>query len=108
MAAKRGEVPKYGFAMEPKLVDSLKETTVIDIAAGTGHNLAITETQDLYAWGAGQYGELGLGVENLGNYREAQKVKYEGKVKGIAAGVVHSCAVTRENRLLVWGKNNLC
>ena len=59
----------------------------------------------LYSWGTGGQGELGLGPENLGNYTNAQPVAFAGKVTGIAAGVVHSCAITAEKRLLVWGAN---
>ena len=59
----------------------------------------------MYSWGTGSQGELGIGADNLGNFQDALIVNFKGKVKEIAAGVVHSCAITAENRLLVWGNN---
>lgn len=43
----------------------------MDIAAGTGQNLAIVEDRSLYAWGTGCNGELGLGEKDLGNFESA-------------------------------------
>lgn len=34
------------------------------VAAGAEHSVAITEDGDLYGWGWGQYGNLGLGDTN--------------------------------------------
>lgn len=59
----------------------------------------------MYSWGTGSQGELGIGHENLGNYQDAQPVLFEGNVTHISAGVVHSCAITAEKRLLIWGNN---
>lgn len=41
-------------------MESLATVVTIDIAAGSGHNLAITESKELYSWGTGKIGELGL------------------------------------------------
>lgn len=86
-------------------MESLLDHVIVDIACGTGHNLALTEKRKMYSWGTGCQGELGIGAENLGNYRDAQPVCFDGNVTRIAAGVVHSCALTTEQRLLVWGNN---
>ena len=32
-------------------------------------------------------------------------MQFDGNVTQISAGVVHSCAITKEKRLLVWGNN---
>ena len=59
----------------------------------------------MYSWGTGSQGELGLGPDNLGNFQDCQKVEFAGKATQISCGVVHSCAITAEQRLLVWGNN---
>lgn len=92
-------------AKQPRLVQSLLSHVIVDIACGTGHNLALTESKQMYSWGTGCQGELGIGAENLGNFSDAQPVCFSGNVNEIAAGVVHSCAITAEKRLLVWGNN---
>jgi alpha-tubulin suppressor-like RCC1 family protein len=58
-----GEKLRFGNATTPKLVEGLPlEHAVTDIAAGTEHNLVLTEDQKVYAWGSGLAGELGLGI----------------------------------------------
>ena len=103
--SRKGEQIRHGMSIQPRLVESLVSHVIIDIACGTGHNLALTESMKMYSWGTGYQGELGLGPDNLGNYQDAQKVSFQGNVKRISAGVVHSCAITAEKRLLVWGNN---
>lgn len=51
----KGAQIKTGTAPEPKLVNEL-QAWIISIAAGTGHNLALTETKELYSWGNGLQG----------------------------------------------------
>ena len=59
---------RHGVTTKPKLVESLLQHVIIDIACGTGHNLALTESMRTYSWGTGCQGELGIGKDNLGNY----------------------------------------
>lgn len=44
----------------PKLVRSLANKTVVQIAAGWSHSMALTSQNNLYVTGCGKYGELGL------------------------------------------------
>lgn len=46
---------------EPKLIYSLTNKHVIQIAVGWNHTLVLTDTRDLYATGYGSSGQLGLG-----------------------------------------------
>ena len=45
----------------PRLVESLKAVSVIMIAAGDGHTLALTGSGRVFAWGSGSEGQLGQG-----------------------------------------------
>ena len=58
--AKRGETETTGSATQPKLMENLARLITVDIAAGSGQSLAITDNKDLYAWGTGKLGELGI------------------------------------------------
>ncbi|XP_077153037.1 E3 ubiquitin-protein ligase HERC2 isoform X1 [Ranitomeya variabilis] len=63
----------------PRVIESLRGTEVIDIAAGGAHSACITASGELYTWGKGRYGRLGHGdsedqlkpklVEALQGYR---------------------------------------
>lgn len=44
---------RTGVATEPRLVQSLVDQVITDIACGTGHNLALTENRKVYSWGTG-------------------------------------------------------
>ena len=46
---------------KPKLIESLKSKRIRDIACGSSHSAAITSSGELYCWGLGEYGRLGLG-----------------------------------------------
>ena len=61
MSTKKGEKVRTGHATKAKLVECLQHKVIIDIAAGTGHNIVVTEHNKMYSWGAGEYGELGIG-----------------------------------------------
>lgn len=79
-------------------------TSVTAIAAGEHYALAITN-DGLYAWGENLRGCLGVGT--LDNSAFPLKVKFPTTVttiKAIAAGRIHSLAVTNDG-LYAWGNN---
>ena len=44
----------------PRLVISLQDVTVVDVAAGDRHTLALTQGGRVFSWGAGAEGQLGI------------------------------------------------
>lgn len=68
--------------LTPKLVSSLKDTkermvhvSLTNSGNGTGHTFAMTESGTLYAFGAGNRGQLGVELgENLTERAEPAKV----------------------------------
>lgn len=49
---------------KPKMIESLKQKKIRDIACGSAHSAAISSQGDLYTWGLGEYGRLGHGDNN--------------------------------------------
>ena len=45
----------------PSIVKALQHKPIKKVAAGGFHTIAVTEEDELYAWGSGTYGELGTG-----------------------------------------------
>ena len=74
--------------------------------AGPGHSLALTSTGAVFAWGYNADGELGDG--GTANSHVPVRVKLPGgmKVTAVAAGELHSLAVTSTGTVLAWGGNN--
>ncbi|CAN0065345.1 unnamed protein product, partial [Choristocarpus tenellus] len=77
----------------------------LKVACGFAYTAAVTIGGDLYTWGAGENGRLGLGdvqdrhtpckVENLHN----------NKVKQVYAGSVHTCVLTTGGQVFTFGKH---
>ncbi|MES2922712.1 MAG: HYR domain-containing protein [Verrucomicrobiota bacterium] len=83
--------------------------TVLAIAAGSAHCLALASDGRVYAWGLGASGQLGNG--NSSSTPFPQAVANSGVLAGktvvnIAAGMNHSLAVTSEGKACAWGSNS--
>ncbi|XP_058461003.1 probable E3 ubiquitin-protein ligase HERC4 isoform X2 [Malaya genurostris] len=90
----------------PRMVKAIATKSVIQVAAGQMHSLALTNNGELYAWGANGHGQLGLGTTN-------EKILVPTLVKSlagipiafIACGGYHSFAVSKSGAIFGWGKN---
>jgi alpha-tubulin suppressor-like RCC1 family protein len=80
-------------------------TKVIAIAAGTDHNLAATSTGSALAWGLNNYGQLGNGGTGSSSVPVSVTLPAGTKVTAVAAGSLHSLAVTSTGGVLAWGYN---
>ena len=81
----------------------IEDTVVVQVAAGAHHTLALTASNELYAWGRGSSGQLGHGEkEHLAVPRVVDGI---GAVAGMAGGGGHSLVITEEGRVLAFGCN---
>lgn len=93
--------------------------SIAQIALGLQHGLALTSQGQIYAWGKGERGQLGVRDLN-GDYSTVPKKISHFRlpsengmqnwsddvfVTGISAGLNHSAARTNKNIVYVWGKN---
>ncbi|PSC75605.1 ultraviolet-B receptor UVR8-like [Micractinium conductrix] len=94
------------YATEPERVVGLEEVFIADVAAGGWHSMAISAEGEVYVWGRGEYGRLGLGDRTGSSKLRPQKVKaLEGHrvVEGTCGGT-HTMVVTDEGRCFIWGR----
>ncbi|KAI8333527.1 regulator of chromosome condensation 1/beta-lactamase-inhibitor protein II [Chlamydoabsidia padenii] len=91
----------------PLLFEPLAAYTIVDIAAGTDHCLALTNTGRVFGWGNGQQFQLGRRVierrKTNGLRPELLALK---NIKAIGTGSYHSFAISNDNDIYVWGLNN--
>jgi alpha-tubulin suppressor-like RCC1 family protein len=74
------------------------EETVVQVAAGDYHSLALTASGEFYSWGKGSNGQLGHGdTENLAVPRAMDGI---GVVVSMSAGARHSLVITGEGDML--------
>ncbi|GAB9466579.1 hypothetical protein Gpo141_00003950 [Globisporangium polare] len=115
----------------PRAIESLSMKSggvrVVDISCGLGHTIALMETGELYSWGNGSNGRLGLGdttdratptkilvSELLHSSELTQASATSGKSPRRGAqlfchvycGASHSLAIGFDGRAYAWGKNN--
>lgn len=71
------------------------------VACGQAHNLALSTTGNVYAWGSGEYGQIGHGIR--GNTATPRLVLQDKNIAQVAAGRYHSAALTGAGVLYSWG-----
>jgi len=107
-----------GGAMLPVAVNTANEVsalygrTVVAIAAGAYHNLALCSDGTLVAWGLNSSGQLGdnTTVQRLApvavNTASGVSALFGKTVVAIAAGGSHSMALCSDGTLVAWGSNS--
>ena len=74
------------------------------IAAGTGHSLLIDAAGNVWAWGANDFGQLGIG-SNEDQTAPCQIDTLSG-IEAVAVGEKHSLALDGDGNVWVWGRND--
>ncbi|MES2630677.1 MAG: hypothetical protein V4611_01850 [Patescibacteria group bacterium] len=97
-------VPTVGTAVDGK--------TIVAIAAGYMHTLAIDSDGKVYSWGLNESGQLGNsssgGFTATPTLVTTAGTPMAGKtIVAIDAGFFHSSAVASDGTIFTWGKNNL-
>jgi RCC1 and BTB domain-containing protein len=87
----------------PKVVKGVQQAVAHQVACGTHHTLMLTETQEVWTWGSGEFGKLGIGDEE----KHAEPVMITAlqgvNVVEISTGGFHSTALTGDGHLYTWG-----
>ena len=107
------DVDECPFMPAPKLIEGLHHVRIVKIACGDSHSMAISDTGELYGWGAAACGQLG--IEDLTHLpRDADSSPFEpdpqltqllkGKfVTSVACGEAHTLVLTDKGALYSFG-----
>ena len=89
---------------------SMDGKTIMQVAAGATHSLALATDGTIYAWGKNEYGQLGndstinspvpVAVKTTGTPMDGKKIIQ------IHAGYEHSLALASDGTVYTWGRNN--
>jgi alpha-tubulin suppressor-like RCC1 family protein len=81
-------------------------TGVKAIAAGYRHTCALMETGGVRCWGEDEHGQLGDGNTTTWRAPATETNDVLTNVKAIAAGALHTCALTETGGVRCWGSNS--
>nr|BDV49870.1 MAG: RCBTB1-like protein [Metapenaeopsis lamellata majanivirus] len=91
--------------MGPRKIESLCQKKVKGIACGSEpHVLVYTENGELYSWGSNEYQQLGNSSAMLELSPNLVNIPNK-RITQIAAGGLHSLALTVEGEVFAWGYN---
>ncbi|XP_072973350.1 ultraviolet-B receptor UVR8 [Typha angustifolia] len=91
---------------KPTVCPFFEEDPPVSIACGGAHTLFLTESRRVFSTGLNNFGQLGI-TSSMSHTLEPMEVfGLPEKVAEISAGYYHSCAVTEDGKLFVWGNNS--
>ncbi|CAM9356733.1 unnamed protein product [Ectocarpus sp. 12 AP-2014] len=99
--------PNTGSAAMPTVWQVLaQKPNVTDVACGQEHTLALLETGQVFSWGNGYNGRLGLG-DTRDRSSACHIEALQGiEIEAVFCGVSHSLAVCSTGTSYAWGKND--
>ncbi|XP_037090867.1 serine/threonine-protein kinase Nek8-like [Pollicipes pollicipes] len=89
----------------PKLVESLLTVDVSAIACGRRHVVVVGGSGEVYSWGQGQGGQLGLGHEEDCSLPQEVTIPEEHVVENVRCGGDGTIFITQQGSLLACGNN---
>jgi alpha-tubulin suppressor-like RCC1 family protein len=87
----------------PRRIEGLDGVSIVDVAGGRNHAIALTTGGNVYAWGSNAYGQLGDGT-----WKDSSTpvlVSSLNDVVAIFAGRDHNLAVRSDGSVWSWGYN---
>eukprot|EP01006_Ploeotia_vitrea_P052763 TRINITY_DN67725_c10_g1_i1.p1 TRINITY_DN67725_c10_g1~~TRINITY_DN67725_c10_g1_i1.p1 ORF type:complete len:398 (+),score=178.69 TRINITY_DN67725_c10_g1_i1:757-1950(+) len=89
----------------PRKVPALSKIHIQQVACGEAHTLVLSELGQVYSFGRGKCGRLGIGNEQAQMYPKLVTKLSGKKVVKIACGYYHSLVITADGRLMSFGAN---
>lgn len=80
---------------------------VVEVSCGASHMLAVTNEHEVFAWGRGDNGRLGLGSQDSHSSPQQVSLRPQYKPCGVLCAIDCSMILTLEGQLLCSGSNRL-
>ena len=107
---------KFFYVSRPSIISSFLDIKINKISCGEAHSVALSNNGNVYSWGFGSNGQLGLGFcedsfelgKGLVKSRKLipEKIDING-IKNIQCGKTFTMFINKENKLLGCGNNDL-
>eukprot|EP00762_Andalucia_godoyi_P003710 ANDGO_08539.mRNA.1 Ultraviolet-B receptor UVR8 len=90
----------------PVLLEAFSSKGILSVSAGGHHVLALSHAGDVYAWGSGVRGQLGLGDRKARSVPSLIKAFHGHSICQVACGLAHSAAVSDTGEVWSWGASS--
>ncbi|XP_074119813.1 serine/threonine-protein kinase Nek8 isoform X1 [Sminthopsis crassicaudata] len=90
---------------QPTIVEALLGYEMVQVACGASHILALSTERELFAWGRGDGGRLGLGTRESHSSPQQVPVPPEQEAQWVVCGIDSSMILTVPGRALACGSN---
>ncbi|XP_072495885.1 serine/threonine-protein kinase Nek8 isoform X2 [Notamacropus eugenii] len=90
---------------QPTIVEALLGYEMMQVACGASHVLALSTERELFAWGRGDGGRLGLGTRESHSSPQQVPVPPEQETQWVVCGIDSSMILTVPGRALACGSN---
>ncbi|XP_039540321.1 serine/threonine-protein kinase Nek9 isoform X1 [Pimephales promelas] len=93
--------------LEPVLLQFFQERPVRQVSCGDNHVVALTQSGDIYSWGCGEHGRLGLDCEDDFASPMQVEVPKAGIITSVFCGSDGTFFLTDSGKVLACGNNEL-
>ncbi|MED6263280.1 Serine/threonine-protein kinase Nek8 [Characodon lateralis] len=90
---------------QPKIVEALLGYELVQVSCGASHVLAVTNEREVFAWGRGDNGRLGLGTQDTHNCPQQVPLPAEFEAQRVVCGVDCSMIISMQCCILACGSN---
>ncbi|KAJ0391922.1 hypothetical protein P43SY_010583 [Pythium insidiosum] len=91
--------------LDVRHVEALRGEVLVDFSGGVQHSLAVNQFGQVFAWGRGKEGQLGLGQREEIRVRHPERVAaLDGQtITKVSCGDTHSLALSADGEVFMWG-----
>ncbi|XP_072248300.1 serine/threonine-protein kinase Nek8 isoform X3 [Leuresthes tenuis] len=90
---------------QPKIVEALLGYELVQVSCGASHVLAVTNEREVFAWGRGDNGRLGLGTQDTHNCPQQVCLPVEFEAQKVVCGIDCSMIISTQGSIVACGSN---
>nr|AAH99988.1 NIMA (never in mitosis gene a)-related kinase 8 [Danio rerio] len=90
---------------QPKIVEALLGYELVQVSCGASHVLAVTNEREVFSWGRGDNGRLGLATQDSHNCPQQVSLPADFEAQRVLCGVDCSMIMSTQHQILACGNN---
>ncbi|XP_028320284.1 serine/threonine-protein kinase Nek8 isoform X1 [Gouania willdenowi] len=90
---------------QPKIVEALLGYELVQVSCGASHVLVVTNEREVFAWGRGDNGRLGLGTQDTHNCPQQVCLPVNFEAQRVVCGVDCSMIISTQQSIVACGSN---